>query len=122
MSEPKPTQKYVNLNAPEPAPIEPEPAPAAPAKARRASKRSRATEANATEPKGAELAARIRKAQPPKPERSTPVYGRAKAGHPQLNVRVPPDVKRRLERYCFEHDVLMADVIERLILDHIPER
>ena len=68
------------------------------------------------------LADRVRadaaKRTPPR-QRETPLYGRAKQGLPQLNVRIEADTKRRLERYCFEHGVLMADVVDRVIREHL---
>ena len=67
------------------------------------------------------LADRIRANRAPKPERTTKVYGRAAAKMPQLNVRVPADLKRRLERYCFETGAQMSEVVEALIADHVPE-
>lgn len=66
------------------------------------------------------LADRIKAKRDPKPERQTPAYGRAARGHPQLNVRVDPDLKRRLERYCFEHGLEKSEVIEALIAEHVP--
>ena len=59
--------------------------------------------------------------RPPRRERKSPLYGRAADGYHQLNVRIRPEAKRKLEMYCFEHRVLMADVVEALILEHVPD-
>ena len=70
--------------------------------------------------KATPLAQRIKAQRAPKPQRTTKEYGRAALGHPQLNVRIPPDTKRRLARYCVEHEVEMAEVITMLIDEHVP--
>lgn len=119
MSDPKPRGAYDRLRRKPKAEAEPEPERLegevelfeAKPKASKASKAS--TDA---------LADRARAVKrPPRRERKSPLYGRAKAGFAQLNVRVTPEAKRRLERYCFEHELLMADVVEALILEHVPE-
>ena len=89
--------------------------------AKRSTSRAKGSTSKRSTSKADPLADRILAAREPAPERSTPVYGRAKQGHPQLNVRVPADIKRRLQRYCFEHEVEMSEVIERLIDEHVPD-
>ena len=85
---------------------------------------TKARRPRAKAPTGDTLADRVRaeaSKRPPRRQRTTPEYGRAAEGYPQLNVRVTPEAKRRLERYCFEHGVLKADVVDVLILDNLPD-
>ena len=70
---------------------------------------------------GDTLAERARARRPPEPEPETKLYGRRAAGYQQLNVAVPPDVKRRLKRYADDHELTMGEVVELLILEHVPE-
>ena len=79
------------------------------------------SKAKGSTPKADPLADRILAAREPKPERSTPVYGRAAKDYPQLNTRIRPDLKRRLERYCFERGLQMSEVVERLVDEHVPD-
>ena len=68
-----------------------------------------------------DLAAAVKARRPPSPEPETPLYGRRKAGHVQVNVTLPPDLRRRLRRYAEDHDLTMSEVVEVLVARHVPE-
>jgi hypothetical protein len=58
-------------------------------------------------------------ARDPRPEPR--LRGRRAAGQKQLNVRLPPPLKKRLRRAAEFHEVHMCDLVERLLDQHLPE-